>query len=93
MLSRILNSFIKGVNASGKFPRYIVVILDDDLVMEVSSIGFGVSTVIGEWIKYLAQNMADIVEQHKKALPAKAIKNEYPMILLGLQLLTIVISN
>ena len=82
MLSRIENALIQALNKKGqeKPPRYIVVVLDDDLIDFLGSAEFGISTILGEWIHYLARSLNSAIEDWKKALPVKALEENYPMI-------------
>ena len=80
MLSRIINTFTQAVNTRGKLPAYIVVVLDDDIISRLDYIGFGISSMMGEWLRYLIKNINEICLERKKQLPLKAIKEHYPVI-------------
>ena len=78
IVSRLVNMFVQAINKLKKFPRYVIIVLDDDLIHDVMQ-GFGISTMLGEWIHYLAKSFQEIVIQRKKALPLKAFKVDFPM--------------
>ena len=82
MLSRIQNSFARGVNERVKLPKYVVVILDNDLIDYVSAeAGTGnMATFLGEWIEYLMNNLLELCQLQRKSLPKKTIRDEYPLI-------------
>ena len=80
MLARIESALTEAINKEIKLPHYIVVVLDADLIEHLDYNGFGVSTMLGEWIKYLADAMHNICKGRKKTLPLKAVKHDFPMI-------------
>ena len=79
MLSRINNAFASAVNKAERLPKYVVVVLDNGLIDYLGYSEFGIAGLLGEWIEYLANNLADMVKVKKEKLPKKAIKYEYPL--------------
>ena len=79
MLSRINNAFASAVNKAERLPKYVVVILENDLIEFLGYSEFGVAGLLGEWIEYLAKNLAEMVKVKKEKLPKKAVKYKYPL--------------
>ena len=71
-LSRIVNSFIQGMNSKFYLPDFIIVFLDDDLIEYLGYKKVSLASLLGPWIKYLAQFMVDAVHQRWNDLPTKA---------------------
>ena len=81
MLSRIVNSLAKDLNDSTKLPKYIVIVLDNDLIEYLAYADYGIASIFGEWIEFLADTCNDMVQTRKSQLPKKAILHDaYPCI-------------
>ena len=62
------------------FPKFILVILDDDLTKLVN-LGFGFSDTMGRIIHKLIIEHERVIESHKENLPKRARKPTYPQII------------
>ena len=71
-VSRIVNSFMAAINSKVYLPSFIMVILDDDLIQFMQYKKYGVSTLYGTWIEYLAKLFVEIVDKKCSQLPASA---------------------
>ena len=80
MLSRIRSCLALGISERIKLPKYIVLILDDDLIKYLSYCDQGVAALYGEWIDWLAKTFTELVSSRKSILPTKATKIGYPQI-------------
>ena len=80
ILSRIINSFTDALAKFDKLPRYMMVVLERDFLDFLGYKEFRASSLYGEWINYLAGNIATICQDRKQALPQKARRLEFPMI-------------
>ena len=80
IVRRIKNSLIAGLNKHWKMPKYIVVVLDSDVIDFVDYKNFGISTMYGDLLESIIKGVVDIIDDRKKKLPAKAVKGEYPFI-------------
>ena len=76
LLSRFVNTFINALNGKGKLPRYIVIILDCDLVDYFDYEGYGVASAYREMIKYLVTMASSTCDEMIKSLPKKARRDE-----------------
>ena len=75
MLGHLRNQLVKAIHQEVLLPKAVVVILDDNLV---SNITHNVLYVYGIFIHWLASEFNKIVESHKDILPKKAKKMNYP---------------
>ena len=78
ILSRILNTLAAGINEVFRLPKYLVVILDDDLIQYLNYDGYGCATCYGEWIEFLVEGFKDLFQDAKDKLPKKAVKDSFP---------------
>ena len=78
--SRILNTFISAINAKSVLPRFVVFVIDKEIMEFVEYGGFGVSTLYGTILESLIKKVHATVEKVKSKLPAKAIKQDQPHI-------------
>ena len=79
MLSRIENGLIKALNDNIKLPKYIIIVLDDDIIEHLGYKSYGVLEMFGDWINYLIKSFKKAVHDRKSKLPRGAIRFEYPM--------------
>ena len=80
MLSCIKSSLVDGINDEETLPYYMVIVLDADIVNFLDYDGYGVVALLGKWLKYLAEKIQYYCDKRKKALPLKAMKEDYPVI-------------
>ena len=76
--NRLRNSFIQGINDQGRLPRFIVIVLDDDLLEYLGYGGQGVSTLLGNCIEWLCKEFDNLIKLAKNAAPAKSVRADYP---------------
>ena len=71
MLSRLQNTFASGLNKAknGLLPKYVVVVLDDDLVTYLDFQHDGAATLLGTWVQWLVQQFNELIEARAKQLP------------------------
>ena len=79
-ISRIVNTFVHAFNSTAKMPKYIIVILDDDLIQYLKYKEYGVSTMYGTWIEYLVKQLSDMIDVRGKQLPIKAKQEFFPTV-------------
>ena len=82
MISRLINSFAYGLNNNFKVPKYIVLLMDDDLIQYLGFIGKGTTRCYGEWLEYIVKTMLEMIKIRLASLPKKALKFGYPQIYL-----------
>ena len=80
ILSRLQISLAKAFNDNTYMPEYLVVVLEDDLINYLGYTNYGISTMYGEWVEWLAKEFNDLVFAKSQSLPAKAKSNQDPMI-------------
>ena len=78
MLSRLQNTLATGLNKTknGILPKYILVILDDDLITYLDYKREGVATLLGKWIEWLVKEFNSLIGDRKKQLPQHCRKIE-----------------
>ena len=79
ILSRIVSSFADRLNERIKLPKYVVIVLDDDLLQHLGYFKFRISGLIGDWLQFLANKLMQLALDRKKCLPKKACKPTYPL--------------
>ena len=80
MLVRLLNTFITTENKYKTLPRYIVLILDDDLIMFLDYKGAGVAQLLGHWLNWLVEQFSEAIHIWKDKLPVKSKDDNEPCI-------------
>ena len=65
MLSQIRNTFATavGLQKTGLLPKYVLVVLDDNLISYLNFKREGMATLLGTWVEWLVKEMKDIVQQ------------------------------
>ena len=78
MLVRLQNTFAGALNKNKLLPKYVLVILDDDLITYLKFKGQGVSVLLGDWLTWLVDSFQDLIQMRKDQLPSKSKKDSYP---------------
>ena len=71
LLSRIINTFVGALTTKYYLPEYIIIFLDDNLVEFLQYKKFAVASLLGPWIEYLCQFIADALTQRYETLSPK----------------------
>ena len=79
-LKCIINALLMGINKHKKLPRFILIVLDDDLIQTVGYDGPGAASILGDMIEGLAQPRQQIILDHKAKLANKAKRDTYPIL-------------
>ena len=80
MLLRLQNTFASAINKNKVLPKYILIVLDDDLITFLSYKKAGVSELLGDWLKWLSEKFSKLIENKKKVLPIKCQKENEPCV-------------
>ena len=80
ILNRLRNSFIEAINAQGRLPRFVVIILDDDILEFINYEDQGVSTLMGNCVEWLVNQFNDLIKLAKESTPSKAVKDGFPQL-------------
>ena len=80
MLSRLISSLAHGLNERFKLPKFIVIVMDDDLLRYLQYAAVGATGMLGEWIEWLTSQTVELCRLRTVSLPRKAVKIGYPQI-------------
>ena len=80
LLTRITDTFTEAVNKNGKLSRFIIFVLDDDIIQFTKFDKVGVATLFGRYLQFIIDEVKVVIEERKSQLPKKAIKVSYPVV-------------
>ena len=79
-LGRLCNNMATAINSNSPLPKYILVVIEDNLIRCVNYCKPGVSLIFGRIIQWLADQYHSMLIDRKNALPAKCVKDLWPQI-------------
>ena len=74
LLIRLSTSLQKAVQDAVKLPKYLIVVLEDDLMRFAQYTGSGTPTIYGNLIESVVKDILATVKEQKDQLPVKAKK-------------------
>ena len=74
MLCRIKASLARAIGERVKMPKFIIFILDDDIMRYLNYLEDGIATLYGGILKSLVQRIQEMIDERIKLLPKKAVK-------------------
>ena len=80
MLSRFRNTLATVINDKGKLLKYLICVMDADLVEFLNFHNCGIASIIGNWLEWIMAEMKAMITTRKEKLPPKAVKADYPQI-------------
>ena len=80
VISRLLNSLALGINSSTKLPKYLVIMCDEDIITYLRYTHYGISSMYGTLLEYLAKEINQMLHTRIEQLPKKAKRREEPFI-------------
>ena len=80
MLSRLKGTVSKAIEKRLKLPRFVVVVLDNDLIQFLAYINKGMASLIGELFEWLVECMLQLLKDRKSILPDRAVQDDYPQL-------------
>ena len=80
VLARIKLQFAKAINKNVKLPKYCVFVLDDDIIRHTKINEESASIMLNKMIPWLMKEIHKLVDIRKNQLPAKAVRDNFPMI-------------
>ena len=80
MLIRLKVTLAKAIEKKIKLPRFVVVVLDNDLVQFLAFVNKCMASLIGEWFEWIAACYTELCSQRKDKLPCKAKRFDFPQI-------------
>ena len=72
LLSRLVNSFAFGLNSKPFPPTAIIVILHDDMIQYLNYEKYGISSMYGDMLDWVATQLEEIINTRINQLPVKA---------------------
>ena len=79
-LSRLVNSFMQAMNSKFYLPEFVIIFLDNDLIEHLQYKKLNTASLLGPWIEYLSQTVAEALHQRYQDLPLKAWPKEVSQI-------------
>ena len=79
-LSRIINTMGEAINKNVKLPKYVVIVIDADLIDFLRYKNYGISSMYGTWVEYLAKEIESMIRTRLDQLPDKAVREGEPFI-------------
>ena len=81
VLGRIRNTLASVLNVDLLLPKYVMLVIDDDILRCVKFNRQGLLMIFGKCIQWLADELHTMIMQVKSWLPVKAKKLRYPQLL------------
>ena len=70
-LARIFNEFVSAMNDRTRLPRYVIMLLDKELVESADHNNFGIQKILTEMVSWLARNIDKVVDLRKEDIRVK----------------------
>ena len=80
VISRVRNNLVEAINLQTILPKYLIIVLENDLIKAANHYTDGFTDIMNSWISWLANKFHRIISAHKEKLPTKARKFKYPHI-------------
>ena len=80
VLGRFKNTFATAINDSGWLPKYIVVVIEDDILRCVNFPEPGFSELFGHCLHWLAFQYKTMIDERKEQLPVRAKRHMHPLV-------------
>ena len=80
VLSRVYNMMVNTLNKEKSLPKFVVILLDVELLNYLDYTGHQMATLLGNWVEWLINGISDMIETKKNYLPKKAKREEEPAI-------------
>ena len=81
ILARLHNAVVCAINKETLLLKYMMMVIDVDIIREMNFNDYGVSILLGKWLHWLANEIHRLLLAYKETLPDKAKKFCYPRIL------------
>ena len=78
MISRIRNTMVTGIQEHKYLPKFVIVVIDDDLIRYINYPQYGISEALGKLVNWVMSEFNRIVAAQKDFLPKKARKPDQP---------------
>ena len=80
IVRRIKNSLVAGLNKHWKLPKYLVILLDADIIDFLCYTNIGIAGFYGEIVESVIKCIREVISMRKESLPTKAVKQDFPYI-------------
>ena len=80
IVRRLRNSLAVALTKNWKLPKYIVVILEGDIIDYLNYTNFGISGFYGDLLESVIKGFVAMIKTRKDQLPQKSKKATYPFI-------------
>ena len=81
MLIRLQNTFAAALNKKEmRMPKYIIVVLDDDLISFLRYSRKGLADIMERWVTWLVHNFEQLLVTKRNKLPKKAVRMGEPCV-------------
>ena len=78
LLSRLRNILTTALNQNDKFPRLIIITLDNDLLRYINHRKFSILLETSSLLEWLVAEFHDLVDKYKNHLPSKCLSTNFP---------------
>ena len=80
ILVRMSTALISAINKHHRLPKYMVIIMDNDLTEFIKFRGNGIAKLIGLYLNSMIKDVEETIRDKKMQLPNKAVRVNYPLI-------------
>ena len=80
MISRLQITVAAAINKEKYLPKFMLILLDDELINYLDFTKCGQSPMMGDWIQWLASQIDEMVKTKKSYLPVRAEQDNKPAI-------------
>ena len=81
VLSYIRNGFVQAINAQILLPKYVIVVMEEDMIRAMNHYEKGARALYLKCIKWIMKEFHRVTTAYKEKLPTKSRKFKYPQIL------------
>ena len=78
VIGRLRDQLKKAIKEQKLLPKLIIVILDDNIITNMKSKGYGISEAYGCLIHWAAEKFNHVISSYKDKLPKRCKKEQYP---------------
>ena len=80
LLLRFFNAFISAMTKRIKLPKFLVIVLDNDLTEFIKIHKTGVASILDRYVESMVTTIDNLIKERKRQLPVKAVKDAYPKV-------------
>ena len=81
MVSRMRNLMTQAIKDQVLLPKFIVIVMDNDLIKYLDLDGYGVDKSYGRMVNNIMTEHERVIQTQREFLPTKSKKDHYPMII------------